>query len=371
MVIKEAQYREIAESLPIGLLVADRQGVVKLYNAAAEHIFGYGAEEVVGRHATMLMREDGTSLREAVARNRDDGVTDVQEIEGLHKDGTPFPLRIAISEIESGKDMLMIALVRDISGEKLADLELRRVQAETLHAAKLAAVGELAAGAAHEINNPLTGIINYAQILLDMLSLDERQVGMLQKIIDGGMRISGIVNNLRRLARSAPGIREEVQVADLLESSMQLVGAQLRNHGVRMRIDLAADLPRLRCSSTDIQQLFMNLMTNAREALDEKFPAADEDKVLEISGKVVTRDDRECIRLVFHDHGCGMTKAVMDRLSTPFFSTKDSDQHVGLGLFAGFAIVREHGGHICFESQEGEWTRVTVDLPIVGAESSS
>lgn len=370
MVIKENQYREITESLPTGLLVTDGQEMVRLYNTTAEQIFGYASEEVVGQHVTMLMRPDGTSFGEILARNRHDNrAAGICEIEGLRKDGTRPALRIIINQVESGDETLWVVLVRDISSEKKADRELRRMQAETLQAAKLAAVGELAAGAAHEINNPLTGIINYAQILLDVLSLDARQAGMLEKVIDGGMRISGIVNNLRRLARSAPGIREEVRVTDLLESSMQLVGAQLRNHGVRMHIDLAADLPKLRCSFTDIQQLLMNLMTNAREALDEKFLVADEDKVLDISGTVVTRDDRECIRLVFHDHGSGMTKEVMDRLSMPFFSTKGDNQHVGLSLFASFAIVREHGGHMHFESEEGEWTRVTVELPVAGEEA--
>lgn len=366
--MEEVQYREVAGSLPDGLLVMDSRGAVQLYNPAAERIFGYDAAEVLGQSVKMLMSESGVSVYEALVRG-DGGESEAGvscEVEGLRKDGKPIPLRLAVNEVESGESSLRVALVCDISGEKKAEQELRRMQAETLHAAKLAAVGELAAGAAHEINNPLTGIINYAQILLDVLSLDARQSGMLQKIIDGGMRISGIVNNLRRLARSSPDAREEVQVADLIESSMQLVGAQLRNHGVQVQIDLAADMPRLRCSAPDVQQLFMNLMTNAREALDERFPAASEEKVLEISGRGMARDGEDYVQLVFYDHGCGMPGDIMGKLPIPFFSTKSTNQHVGLGLFAGFAIVREHGGSLSLDSEEGKWTRATVELPVSG-----
>ncbi|HKJ84014.1 MAG TPA: PAS domain S-box protein [Mariprofundaceae bacterium] len=366
--ITEAQYRAIAESLPDGLLVVDGTDAVRLYNPAAGRIFGYEAEEVLGHDIRLLMDVGSVEAYEALSREgrAGKGGTVSREMSGVHKNGAAIHLRMAINRIGSDDGPLLTALVCDISGEKCAEQEFRRMQAETLHAAKLAAVGELAAGAAHEINNPLTGIINYAQILLDVPSLDKRQAGMLQKIIDGGMRISGIVNNLRRLARSSPGAREEVQVADLIESSMQLVGAQLRNHGVQVKIDLAVDLPRLRCSATDIQQIFMNLITNAREALDERFPGADAGKILDISGRAFNRDGREYVRLEFYDHGCGMAQEVMEHLSVPFFSTKDGDQHAGLGLFAGFAIAREHGGCLRFESEEGAWTKVTVELPTDG-----
>jgi signal transduction histidine kinase len=154
------------------------------------------------------------------------------------------------------------------------------------------------------------------------------------------------------------------RVSDILDAAIELVGRRLISDAIDLRIDLPEDLPTIRCRSQQIQQVFLNLVTNARHALNERYPHDDPDKILEISASAVDIDGQDGVRVIFRDHGVGIPEAVLPRLFDPFFSTRPEGEGTGLGLSVSYGIVRDHQGRIHFESVEGEHTTAIVDLPV-------
>ncbi len=256
----------------------------------------------------------------------------------------------------------VILLVSDIT-EKMS------LQAEAMQANHLASLGELAAGVAHEINNPINGIINYAQILINECGPDSLENDMGQRIVKEGDRIAGIVRSLLSFARGGREDKRPARVDAILKESLILTQAQIRKESIRLETHLAEDLPEIEANFQQIQQVFLNLISNARYAIHEKYPARHEDKVIEVRGERVTVNGREHVRITFHDRGVGIPADKMSLLTKPFFSTKPFGKGTGLGLAIAHRIVTDHGGQLSFESVEGEFTRVTVDLPARGLSS--
>jgi len=246
--------------------------------------------------------------------------------------------------------------VSDIT-EKMA------MQAEAMQAGHMASLGELAAGVAHEINNPITGIINYGQILINECSPGsmERDIG--ERIVKEGERIGRIVNTLLSYARGGREEKKPTRVPAILEESIVLIQAQIRKECIDLKIDLPDDLPEVYANFQQIQQGFINIINNARYALNEKYPGRHKNKLLKITGERVTISDRPYVRIVFHDQGVGISAHELSMLTKPFFSTKPFGKGTGLGLNITQRIITDHGGHLSFESTKGELTRVIIDLP--------
>ena len=242
--------------------------------------------------------------------------------------------------------------------------QARARQAEAMTTARLASIGELAAGVAHEINNPVNGIINYAELIMSRTNPEGEIEQFLGGIIREGERVASIVSNLLTFARDVRQEYSPARVRDILDASLELLGRRLEADAIEPRIDVPQDLPNIRCRSQQIQQVFINLITNARHALNEKYPQRGADKVLEISARPVELDGRAYVRVVFHDHGTGIPESVLPKVFDPFFSTKVEGEGTGLGLSISYGIVKDHNGRIHIESVEGEYTRVVVDLAV-------
>jgi C4-dicarboxylate-specific signal transduction histidine kinase len=249
------------------------------------------------------------------------------------------------------------------TGERSQLAEQVRVrQAETMTAGRLASIGELAAGVAHEINNPINSIINYADLVLDQVGAEGERGQYLQGIIREGERIGSITRNLLTFARDMRETHSPARVADILDATLELLGRRLQTDSIDLRIDVPEDLPKVRCRSQQIQQVFMNLIANARHALNARYPHEDSDKILEISAGVIDMDGEPGVRVAFHDHGVGIPESALPSLFDPFFSTKPEGEGTGLGLSISHGIIRDHQGRIHFESVEGEYTKATIDL---------
>lgn len=230
-------------------------------------------------------------------------------------------------------------------------------------------IGDLAAGVAHEINNPINGIINYAQILANRLARHSGERDIADRIIAEGERIAGIVQNLLTYAGRTAWGQTRVRIEDLLADCLNLIGNQLRQEGIRVQLDLADDLPWVHVNCGQMRQVFLNIICNARNALNEKFPEGDEDKLLRIAARRIPGNRGELVRLEFHDHGTGIPADVLQRVLTPFFSTKSGGKGSGLGLSASRSIVTQHEGAMRVNSVSGSHTRVYVDLPAGGPEA--
>jgi len=280
--------------------------------------------------------------------------------------------RITETELHGlhGRYMLTVSPLLEENGEINATLLLARnlteeevVRAEAIRAAQLAAIGELASGVAHEINNPINTIINYAQIILD--EPDDPETGEhLGNIISEGKRIAGIVSNLLDFARRREEVLAPSRIEKMISNSLQLVAHLLKTDGIICTVELDESLPSLLCNEQQLQQVVLNLISNARYALNKRYPSACLEKQLRIRAQGVNQEKARLIRLTFTDYGTGIAPEIQSRLFDPFFSTKPKGEGTGLGLSISHGLVRDHGGYIRVESNPGEWTRFTIDLPV-------
>jgi PAS domain S-box-containing protein len=267
-------------------------------------------------------------------------------------------LDIRAFPIKDGERVGSVLLLASDITEKMA------LQAEAMQTLHLATLGELAAGIAHEINNPITGIINCGQILINECGAESMENDIGKRIVKEGERIGQIVKTLLSYARDdGREIKRVTSVPALLEESIILTQAQIRKEGIDLKINILDDLPEVDVNFQQIQQCFINIISNARYALNEKYPGRHKNKLLKIIGEKVIISDRPYVRIVFYDHGIGISPHELPLLTKAFFSTKPFGKGTGLGLNITDRIITNHGGYLSFESTKGEFTRVMIDLP--------
>ncbi len=242
--------------------------------------------------------------------------------------------------------------------------ERRLAEAEAVRATQLASLGEMAAGVAHEINNPTNGIINYAQLLSNRCQGDDPVHDLADRIMQEGHRIARIVKSLLSFARDRHEEKSPLHLHEVLSHTLALTETVLRKDNIRIKVGFPADLPPILANSQEIQQVFLNIINNAQHALNRKYPEGDDEKILEIDAQRVRVKGQPGLRIVFHDRGIGIPADVLDKILNPFFTTKPEDQGTGLGLSISHGIVSNHNGKLMFKSNEGEFTRVMVDFPL-------
>ncbi len=255
-------------------------------------------------------------------------------------------------------------LINAIAEELGRTVERQCSRAEAIRAGHLASLGELAAGVAHEINNPINGIINYAQILINKSNKKSEEHDIASRIIKESGRISDIVRNLLSFAHDSKDEKSPSHILDILSDALALTVTQITRESIKLTVDIPPDLPKIMVEPQKIGQVFLNLISNARYALNQKYPGIHEDKILEILGEEANINDCPYIRITFCDHGTGISPEILDKVMNPFFTTKSGAEGTGLGLSISHGIIREHDGRIILESQEGKFTKVIIDLPV-------
>ena len=282
-------------------------------------------------------------------------------------DGEEFPAAVRLTRMSLGESVFLQATVRDISGRKAAEERQRQLEGQLRQAQKLEAIGTLAGGVAHEINNPINGIMNYAQLIVDRLDEGNPLGEFAAEIIRETERVATIVRDLLTFARQEKQDNHTTaSMQEIIQSTLTLVRTVLRHDHISLEIQVPEDLPRLCCHSQQIQQVIMNLLTNARDALNERYPGHDPDKKITLSVEAVTRDDGVWIEMCVEDTGGGIPDSVGERVFDPFFTTKPRDIGTGLGLSISHGIIREHRGRLHFETVEGDGTRFLLELPVGG-----
>lgn len=262
-----------------------------------------------------------------------------------------LPLRDINDEMQS------VVLFRDITEKKF-------LHAETIRSGHLASLGELAAGVAHEINNPVTGIISLAEALTNKFEKLGGDKAIPEMIVSEGERISEIVKNLLSFARKKNDEKIPAPVYNILQLSLDLMGKQIFKDGIHLTVNLSDENPKILAHSQELQQVFINIISNARYALNKKYPGHHKNKTLEILGEIAGAEAAPVARLTFLDRGIGIPKAFMNSIEDPFFSTKPHGEGTGLGLSISHGIIKNHGGRLLFESIEGDYTKVLIELPL-------
>jgi PAS domain S-box-containing protein len=237
-------------------------------------------------------------------------------------------------------------------------------QAEALRTAHLASLGELAAGVAHEINNPIHGIINYAELLLREFPEDERVCDVSTRIVKESERVARIVRSLLGFARPRNGGKCRVRLEEVLEEALTLTGSQLKKDGTVLSMERLSERPlEVLADQQQLLQVVLNLIGNARYSLNEKYPAPAAQKRIDCLLTRASLDGENFVKLVIEDQGVGIAERLLPKVLAPFFTTKPHGRGTGLGLSICRSIVADHGGLLELASREGVSTTVTVLLP--------
>ncbi len=258
----------------------------------------------------------------------------------------------------------MAAFFVDITARLQAEQERRELEARLRQQQKLESIGTLAAGVAHEINNPLTGILNYAQLILDRRPEDAAVGRYATSIVLESERVSEIVKNLLAFSRQDRQPLSPARMQDIAAAALGLVRALFARDRIVVLADIPEDLPSFQCRSQQIQQVLVNLLTNARDATNERHPGSVPNKHIRIETRLLECDGRRWLRTTVEDSGNGIPVELRERIFDPFFTTKPRDLGTGLGLSISYGIVRAHHGKLSFESDPDRGTRFFLDLPV-------
>jgi PAS domain S-box-containing protein len=365
LVESEGRYRALFEHAGdgIGVVGAADLCLTEVNNRFCE-ILGYTPQAATRRDVREIIRTYGGGRRtddlDCLLASGDEGEA---ELVVERADGATRPVAVSFSTLATEKERLIMFIVRDLSARRRLESEREQMRQQLYQTAKLASLGELSAGVAHEINNPLNGVINFAQLLKDEdTGRTEFERGMINGIIEEGERIAGIVRGLLTFARHDEQQVGRVSFAEVVTSSLDLFGRQLEKDGIRVETDVPADLPPVRADRSRLRQVVINMVSNAHHALKSKRDDA-AGKLFRIAARRIERDGREFIRAEFCDNGVGISREDLERVFDPFFTTRRDSGGTGLGLSISFGIIHEYGGTIRAESEPGEFARFVVELP--------
>ena len=285
----------------------------------------------------------------------------VYEKEGLARNhtGENRVVLISGSRIRNAENQVigMVLVLRDITDQRTREAMLR-------HQQKLEAIGTLAGGVAHEINNPIGIIMNYAQLILDDSESDSSTAQDAAMIVSESRRIAEIVKNLLSFSRQDMESHSPANLRDVLHATLNLTNKILSKFNILMELEVPTDIPRIKCRSQQIMQVLMNLITNAKDALNERYPGHHENKRISIRISQIEKEGKPWLRTSIRDWGGGIPKSIAGRVFDPFFTSKDPGKGTGLGLSVSHGIIKDHGGNLWFENVPGEGVTFYMDLPI-------
>jgi len=369
----------IIKSMTDSLVVVSPDGRITMVNQAALRLLRYESEEdLLGQPMELVFSKNiplfshSPDFHHVVAT----GSTKNYDTACRTREGNEIPVNLSASVMcdEKGAPLAIVLVARDmreiqalIADLKRAYRDLQATQAQLIQSSRLASMGVLAAGVAHEVNNPINTIINYAELLEDELPPDTEPADYVRWIRKEGQRIVSIVKSLLSFARTDNREFTPCEIADIITTSIAFMNAYLAKDRIRIITVYDSDLPSIHAKATQLEQVFINLLINARDALNEKYPQAHEDKLITIEVKGIEREGAPYIRILFKDSGIGIDEENLDKIFDPFFTTKRADKGTGLGLSITYGIIEDHKGCVSVKSTRGKGTTFTIDLPAEGS----
>ncbi|MCK5129362.1 MAG: PAS domain S-box protein, partial [Clostridiales bacterium] len=262
------------------------------------------------------------------------------------------------------KPLYTMVTIEDVTHIKQLEEDNLKMESHLRNQQKLKSIGTLASGVAHEINNPLNGILNYSQIIYDSVDTDSTIAEQAQEIIHETERISLIVKNLLQFSRHEKHSFTKMNVKDMIEQTLSLIKTIIKRDQINLKIELSENLPNIMCRGQQIQQILMNLLTNARDAVNLRYKEYNDNKIIRLTCKTINKSNMPYVQIMVEDHGYGILESVQDKIFDPFFTTKQRDEGTGLGLSISYGIAKEHSGELSFKTKERTYTRFYLELPI-------
>lgn len=370
----EKRYRALFEHASDGIgVVGAADHLLVDANKRFWDILGYNRQAMVGVHICDLIDVIGDGPKHdllsnlcaygaAEAGEAEAGDWSVEmELNVRTSSGSKVTVAASCSRLETGKQRFFILIIRDVTERKRLRREREEIERQLFQQSKLASIGELSAGVAHEINNPLNCIVNFAQLLKDdNVARNEIERRMVDGIIEEGDRIASIVRNLLTFARQDGNLAAPVAIEQVIGNSISLFGHQLERDGVTLEIETDPEIYPVRADASRLRQVVVNMITNAHHALKAR-PRGE--RLFRITACNAARAAERVVRMEFYDNGPGVARENIDKIFDPFFTTRRDSGGTGLGLSLSFGIIHDYGGQIWVESEEGRYTRFIVELP--------
>ena len=362
---REAHLQSILDTVPEAMIVIDERGIMRSFSSAAERLFGYGEDEALGQNVKILMptpyRENHDGYLQRYIRTGERHIIGIgRVVVGLRKDGSTFPMELAVGEMNSGNRRFFTGFIRDLTERQKTEARLQELQSELVHISRLTAMGEMASTLAHELNQPLSAISNYLKGSRNLLEgrSDENATTIrsaLDKAADQAVRAGQIIRRLRDFVSRGETERRAESIGKLVEeaSALALVGVKDRGIRVQFQFDPSVDL--VLADRVQIQQVLLNLIRNAMDAMETS-----EVRDLTIA---IAPTDKNFVRISVADTGSGVAPEVAKQLFQPFVTTKRHG--MGVGLSISRTIVEAHGGQIWVEQNPLGGTIFHFTLPTV------
>jgi two-component system sensor kinase FixL len=356
LLAREAHLKSILETIPDAMVVIDPRGRIQSFSSAAERLFGRRTEDVIGRNVSLLMpspyRESHDSYLDRYLRTGERRIIGVgRVVVGERKDGSTFPMELAIGEMKSNDKLFFTGFIRDLTERQRTEARLQELQAELVHISRLTAMGEMASTLAHELNQPLAAIANYlkgARRFLDNATAESEPLvrEALDKATEQSLRAGQIIHRLRNFVARGESERKSESLSKLLEeaSALALVGA--KDQGVRVRFDLDPHHDLVFVDKVQVQQVILNLIRNAIEAMAE----SSKRQLVISSGSA----PGGLIEISVADTGSGISPEIAEQLFQPFVTTKRHG--MGVGLSISKTIIEAHGGRMWANANPGGGT---------------
>lgn len=358
---EDALFQTLITTAVDGIMVIDEFGHVRVYNRACETLFGYMPDEVIGRNVKMLMPEPYRTEHDAyIERYKKTGEKRIigigREVVGRRKDGSTFPMYLSVGEGNVAGERIFVGIVHDVSDVQANVQRIQQLQNELFHSLRLNAMSQLSSALAHELNQPLAAVMNYmnaAKRSLDMGASPDRLREMLDKAASQTARAGQIIRRMRDFIEKKEPNRQPEDLNGVVSEALALGVLDAADSNVDVKVDLASGIPPIPIDRVQIQQVMVNLMRNAVEAVQQS-----EQREL----CVTTRLDGDFAAVGVSDTGPGLPEEIAARLFQPFVSTKS--QGLGMGLAICRTIVEAHGGRLWVEPNPGGGTAFHFVLPV-------
>ncbi len=347
------------------IIIIDSQAHIKRFNLAAEQMFGYREQEVRGHNVKLLMPEPHHSLHDGyIQRYGETGKAAIigqgREVIGLRKDGEEFPMMLSVGEIEQSDDELYVGIIRDLSDMHAAQEKVRQLEEQLLHADRLVILGELTAGIAHEINQPLTAIAAYADAgrkIIDRNATPPRKEMdfICERMGEQSRRAAEVVQRLRKLVRSGTVSKSKHDINQIIRNTLLLFEYEIKRTNIELTFYPLESLQLLYVDEIQIQQILVNLVKNSLDAISEAG----------LTGgriEIRIRESGPVVEISVIDNGPGVSVADQDKLFDSFFTTKPKG--VGLGLSICKSISAAHGGNLRYRQSDISGSTFTLSLPL-------
>jgi two-component system sensor kinase FixL len=360
------EWKALLDAAVDAIIVIDHRGRVETFNAAAEVMFEFSAQEVFGKNVSLLMPEPYKSKHDSyISTYLDTGSARIigigREAKARRKSGAIFPIVLSVGEIPKENKPKFVGLIRDITEQKRSEEEIHQTRERLAQFGRLSTLGEMAASLAHELNQPLTAIATYMQACQRLIESgqgdDDEILATLKKCDSQARRAGEVIRRLRQFVKKRELGRRETNCDDIMHDVAALAEVDARDNGIALTIEVAGGLPNVMVDIVQIQQVILNLIRNGIDAM------MDTDRIDEGIFVSVDKFKKDQVKITVTDHGSGMTKEAEENIFQPFFTTKSSG--MGLGLAICRSIIESHGGVLSFDKNPSGGTTFYFTLPTI------